>query len=253
MLDGHTAIVTGGTSGIGRGIAHSLANHGAEVVVADIREQPRQGGTPTHELINAETPASATFVNCDVSRSTDIEAVVETTVDRGSLDVMVNNAAVARTDDTDVTDPEFDDIMDVNLKGVFFGTRTAGAAMATTGGGSIVNVASVEGIRAVAQRPVYSASRGAVPLVTEAFAGHFGAEGVRVNTVHPGLVETAMVTDDIPLVGTDAEEWILRQTPLGRLGEPGEIGDVVAFLASDLASYVSGAEIVVDGGQTATY
>jgi len=99
---------------------------------------------------------------------------------------------------------------------------------------------------------VYSASRGAVPLVTESFAGYFGPDDVRVNTVHPGLVETKMVTEDIPLVGSGWEEQILQQTPLGRLGETSEIGNVVAFLASDLASYVTAAEIVVDGGQFST-
>jgi len=99
---------------------------------------------------------------------------------------------------------------------------------------------------------VYSASRGAVPLVTESFAGYFGPDDVRVNTVHPGRVETKMVTEVIPLVGSVWEEQILPQTPLGRLGETSEIGNVLAFLASDLASYVTAAEIVVDGGQSST-
>lgn len=253
LLESQTAVVTGGASGIGRGIARSLAEHGADVVVADIREEPRQGGTPTHELVEEETDAESAHVECDVSDPADIEAVVEVAADLGNFGIMVNNAAVARTDDTGVTESEYDEIVDVNLKGVFFGTRIAGERLAETGGGSIVNVSSVEGVRAVAQRPVYSATRGAVPLVTEAFAGHFGREGVRVNTVHPGLVETAMVTEDIPLVGSDVEEHLLRQTPLGRLADAAEIGEVAVFLASDMASYVTGAELVVDGGQTATF
>lgn len=253
MLQDKTAIVTGGASGIGRGIARTLADHGSNVVVADIREEPRQGGTPTHELIEDETDAAGAYVECDVSNPGDIEDVVEVAAELGAFGIMVNNAAIARTDDTDVTEAEYDRFMDVNLKGVFFGTRIAGERMAETGDGSIVNVSSVEGVRAVAQRPVYSTTRGAVPLVTESFAGQLGPEGVRVNTVHPGLVETAMVTDDIPLVGSDIQEHLLRQTPLRRIGDASEIGNVVAFLASDMASYVTGAELVVDGGQTATF
>jgi NAD(P)-dependent dehydrogenase (short-subunit alcohol dehydrogenase family) len=223
------------------------------VVVADVREEPRQGGTPTHELVEAETDAEGAHVECNVANSADIEAVVEVATELGNFGIMVNNASVARTDDTDVGETEYDELFDVNLRGVFFGTRIAGERLGETGGGSIVNVASVEGVRAVAQRPVYSATRGAVPLVTEAFAGHFGGEGVRANTVHPGLVETAMVTEDIPLVGSDIEEHLLQQTPLGRIAEAAEIGETVVFLASDVASYVTGAELVVDGGQTATF
>lgn len=253
MLENETCIVTGGASGIGRGIAHALAEKGADVIVADVRESPRQGGIPTHERIEAETDATARYVECDVTDPDELTAVVDVASERGGLDVMVNNAAVARADDTDVPEAAFDRLLAVNLKGVFFGTRIAADRLAETGGGSIVNVASVEGVRPVPHRPVYSTTRGAVPLITDSFAGYYGQAGVRVNTVHPGLVETAMVTEDIPLVGTDTEEFVLRQTPLGRLGEPAEIGDVVAFLASDMASYVSGAEIVVDGGQTATF
>lgn len=253
MLANRTAVVTGGASGIGRGIARSLAARGADVVIADVREEPRQGGTPTHELIEAETAAEAAFVECDVASPADIEQAVAVAEEAGGIDVMVNNAAIVQEDDTGVDETAYDRITDVNLKGVFFGTRIAGERMAAAGGGSIVNVASVEGVRAVPQRPVYSTTRGGVPLITEAFAGHFGPDGVRVNTIHPGLVPTAMVTDDIPIVGTDAEDWVLQVTPLGRPAEPEEIGEVAVFLASDMASYVTGAEIVVDGGQTATF
>lgn len=253
LLEDRTALVTGGASGIGRGIARSAADHGADVVVADVREEPRQGGAPTHELVEAETDASAAYVECDVADPTDLESAVDAADAVGTVDLMVNNAAIARADDTAVDEAAFDRLLAVNLKSVFYGTRIAGRRMAAGDGGAIVNVASVEGVRAVAQRPVYSATRGAVAIVSAAFAGHFGRDGVRVNAVHPGLVETAMVTEDIPLVGHDVQDWILRQTPLGRVADPSEIGDVVAFLGSDLASYVTGAELVVDGGQTATF
>lgn len=254
MLEGKTAIVTGGSSGIGRGIARTLAERGADVIVADVREEPRQGGEPTPAVIEAETDATAEYVECDVADPDAIATVVEAADAYGGVDVMVNNAAIAQASDVEVDEEQYDRIMDVNLKGVFFGTRIAGERMGENGGGSIVNVASVEGVRAVPQRPVYSTTRGGVSLVSESFAGHFGAEGVRVNTVHPGLVETAMVTEDIPMANVDeVREAILRQTPLGRIAEAEEIGNVVAFLASDLASYVTGAEIVVDGGQCAVF
>lgn len=252
MLDDKTAVVTGGASGIGRGIAMAMAENGADVVIADVRETPREGGDPTVDRIEAETDARAEYVECDVANPADIETAVEAADELGGLDAMVNNAAVAQAVDMDVDEAGFDRIMDVNLKGVFFGTRIAGEKLAENGGGSVVNVASPEGVRAVAQRPVYSSSRGAVPLLSASCAGYFGSEGVRVNTVHPGLTETAMVTEDIPLVGSKWEEQILRQTPLGRLADVEEIGNVVTFLASDLASYVTGAELLVDGGQSTT-
>lgn len=248
MLSEKVAVVTGGSSGIGRGIARKLAEYGADVVIADLRETPREGGDPTAAVIRDDSDVSTEFVECDVTSLQDLEGAVEVARGLGSFDIMVNNAAVARAVDVDVTEDEFDEIMDVNLKGVFFGTRIAGRAMVNAHGGSIINIASPEGVNAVAQRPVYSSSRGAVPLVTESFAGYFGPDGVRVNTVHPGLVETAMVTENIPLVGSKFEEQLVDQTPLRRLGEPGEIGDVVAFLASDMASFVTGSEILVDGG-----
>lgn len=252
MLTDKTALVTGGSSGIGRGIARTMAAHGADVVIADVRETPREGGDPTAEVIEAETDARAEYVECDVTSAADVQTAVEAADELGGLDAVVNNAAVAQAYDVDVDEAGFDRIVDVNLKGVFFGTRIGGETIAENGGGSVVNVASPEGVQAVAQRPVYSASRGAVPLLSASFAGHFGDDGVRVNTVHPGLVETAMVTEDIPLVGSEWEEGVLRQTPLGRLGEASEIGHVVAFLASDLASYVTGADLLVDGGQSTT-
>jgi NAD(P)-dependent dehydrogenase (short-subunit alcohol dehydrogenase family) len=252
MLSDKVAVVTGGSSGIGRGIAVRLAEHGADVVIADVRETPRMGGEPTAEKIESETEATAEFIECDVANPDEIETAVLAATELGGIDIMVNNAAVARAVDMNVDPEEFDDIMGVNLKGVFFGTRIAGEEMADDGGGSIINIASPEGVRAVSQRPVYSSSRGAVPLVTESCAGYFGPDGVRVNTVHPGLVETAMVTEDIPLVGSEFEDQILQQTPLRRLGDASEIGDVVTFLASDMASYVTGAEIVADGGQSSS-
>jgi NAD(P)-dependent dehydrogenase (short-subunit alcohol dehydrogenase family) len=171
MLSDSVAVVTGGSSGIGRGIASKLAEHGADVVIADVRKAPREGGEPTVDVIREQTDVTAEYVECDVSSPQDLAVTIEAARELGKFDVMVNNAAVARSVDVDVTEEEFDEIMDVNLKAVFFGTRIAGRAMADLGGGSIVNVASPEGVNAVAQRPVYSASRGAVPLITESFAG----------------------------------------------------------------------------------
>lgn len=253
MLSDQTALVTGGASGIGRGICRTLADYGADIVVADVRERPREGGKTTVEVVEGETDATAKYVECDVATPDDIAVAIEATESLGSLDIMVNNAAIAQAVDAEVDEARYDRIMDVNLKGVFFGTRLAGERMRDADGGSIVNIASVEGVRAVAPRPVYSASRGAVSLLTGSFAGYFGDDDVRVNTIHPGAFETAMSTDDIPLMNAEMREAILQQTPLGRVGDVAEVGKAVVFFASDLSSYVTGTSLPVDGGQCATF
>lgn len=254
MLTGQTAVVTGGASGIGRGISQVLAEYGADIVVADIGEQPRQNGIPTHERIESETDSRATYVASDVTDPSSIARALDAAEAMGGIDIMVNNAAVAQPVDADADEETYQRIMDVNFKGPFFGTQLAGRRMSKDGGGSIVNIASVEGIRAVGYRPLYSASRAAVEYVTASFAGYFGREGVRVNTIHPGPFETAMVTEDIQMLNDeDVREALLDQTPLGRVGDAEEVGEVVAFLASDRASYVTGVALPVDGGQCATF
>jgi NAD(P)-dependent dehydrogenase (short-subunit alcohol dehydrogenase family) len=185
-----------------------------------------------------------------VANPDEIADVINVADEEGGVDIMVNNAAIVQEVDMDVDEETYDRIMDVNTKGVFFGTRLAANQMADSDGGSIINIASPEGYNAVAQRPVYSASRAAVPIISNACAGYFGPENVRVNTIHPGLVRTRMVIEDTRHIpeGENREQEYIEATPLRKIGEPKEIGDVVVFLASDLSSNITAEEIVVDCG-----
>lgn len=252
MLSDKLAIVTGGASGIGRGTALALAKHGANIIVADTRETPREGGTPTQELVPEETDSECTYLECDVGHPSEIREVIDVAEEMGGVDVMVNNAAIVQEVDMNVEEDQYDRIMDVNTKGVFYGTRYAAHKMADGDGGSIVNIASPEGFNAVAQRPVYSASRAAVPIISNACAGYFGPENVRVNTIHPGMVRTEMVIQDTKHIprGEGLEQQYIDASPLRKIGEPEEIGNVVVFLASELSSNVTAEEITVDCGAT---
>lgn len=249
LLDGKTAVVTGGASGIGRAIALSFAHHGAETVLADVRSEPRGGGTPTHELIEEETDTTATHVECDLADPDQIAAVIETAAADDGLDILVNNAAIAAFDDHDLDRDRVDRFFDVNIKGAFYAARMAADVMET---GSIVNVSSVEALAGTGLRPLYGSTRGALRQLTFALADRYSPE-IRVNSILPGLVDTEMVRADVPIVNEEETLDKLRAAiPLARAGRTQEIADPAVFLASDLASYVTGAEIVVDGGLTYT-
>jgi NAD(P)-dependent dehydrogenase (short-subunit alcohol dehydrogenase family) len=253
LLVDKTAVVTGGASGNGRAISLAYAEQGCDVVVADIREEPREGGEPTHERVTAETDARATFVECDVTDYDSLVAAVEAAEAFGGIDVMVNNAGIfqgeAFLEDDDET---FDRIMDINVRGVYYGCRAAIAEMVDSGGGSVVNLSSVAGLRGSGDFVSYCTSKGAVRLMTYALADKFGPDGVRVNAIHPGLIETTMTTEDVPIFGTDAEEAFMETIPLRRGGEAEDVADIALFLASDLADYVTGESVVVDGGMSNT-
>jgi len=246
LLDGRVAVVTGGASGIGRAIAHRVAEHGAKaVVVADVVEEPREGGTPTHRLIEETTEASAHFVACDVGRVSEVQAAVDAADEFGGVDLLVNDAGIFRQHDIlEVTEEEYDEMMAINVKGVYFGAQQAARRMAANGGGDIINISSVGGLSGSGEFPTYSASKGAVRLLTYALADALGPRGIRVNAIHPGLIETEMTQTDVPI----AESHDPSEVPLGRHGRPDDIAGAVIYLASDLASYVSGASILVDGG-----
>jgi NAD(P)-dependent dehydrogenase (short-subunit alcohol dehydrogenase family) len=249
LLDEKTAVVTGAASGIGREIAVEFARHGATVVVADTRVEPRGGGPPTHEVIESETGSEAAHVECDVADPDQIATAVETAAADGGLDVLVNNAAIAELDDHDLDREGVDRFFDVNAKGPFYAARIAAEAMET---GSIVNVSSVEALAGTAPRPVYGATRGALRQLTFALADRYGPE-IRVNSILPGLIDTEMVRADVPILTDEAAREALESAmPLERPGDPAEIARPAVFLASDLASYVTGAELVVDGGLTYT-
>ena len=247
-LQGKTALVTGGSSGNGRAIARRFAAEGANVTVADVREDPRMGGEPTHDLIEREG-GTARFVTCDVSSIDDLHATVDATVDEfGSLDVMVNNAGVERQKPlSEVTEEDYEWLMDINLKGVFFGSQAAVEVMrGQEAGGSIINMSSIGGIRGLADSSLYCASKGGVTNVTRELAVEHGDANIRVNALNPGFIETAMTMED-----GDTAGGILDQTPLERAGQPEEVADAALFLASDESSFVTGHNLVMDGGFTA--
>lgn len=252
LLQDRACVVTGGASGNGRAIARRCAAHGADVIVADIREEPREGGEPTHELIARETDRSARHVECDVTERADLEAAVAAADAFGGIDVMVNNAAITRPEDfLETTPEEYEHLMRVNATSVFFGSQAAIRRLVDDDrGGSVVNVSSAAGLVGSRSSASYSASKGAIRLLTYSLAAQYGVYGVRVNAVHPGTIETHMTVEDLGSVRDGTADT--SGTPLDRIGRPEEVADAVVFLASDLASYVTAESLVVDGGRTNT-
>jgi 3(or 17)beta-hydroxysteroid dehydrogenase len=241
------AIVTGAASGIGRGCARRLLAEGAIVVCADRDERGAQ--------VAAEM--GATFALLDVTDEAGWQRVVDDTVRiHGGLHVLVNAAGVAVWGDIEKTTlAEWRFVNQVNAEGTFLGCRTALAAMKVSGGGSIVNISSVAGLVADADAPAYCASKGAVRLLTKSVALHAARRGynVRCNSVHPSFIDTPMV--DMVVEGAKDSEKMRRlvekASPLGRLGDVDDVAYMVTYLASDESKFVTGAELVVDGGLTA--
>ena len=253
LLTDQTAVVTGGASGIGRRIALTFADHGADVVVADVRKKPREGGEPTHEQITIETDQTAVFVECDVTERADLETAVEATEELGGLDIMVNNAGIhSETPFFEITEEEYHQLMDINVKGAFFGAQVAGERLIENeDGGTIINMASLAADQGAAYQTIYTASKGAVKSLTYALADVFGGHGVRVNAIKPSFTETQMLEQGgmgEGEAGKQLQEAMLGATPAGRFGQPEEIANVALFLASELSSYVNGESISVDGG-----
>jgi NAD(P)-dependent dehydrogenase (short-subunit alcohol dehydrogenase family) len=251
LLSGKTAVVTGGSSGIGRAIASTYADHGANVVVGDIRREPRRGGPPTVERIR-EAGGEARFVEADVTEYADVETLVEVAVEEyGAVDVMVNNAGILQqTRLHETTADQWAELMDINVTGVFHGTKAAVSRMLDQEtGGNVVNVSSISGSIGRAEAPAYCASKGAVTMLTRQNAIDYGPEGIRVNAVGPGGTLTAMVYE---VMSEPRREYLEGQTPLRRLAEPEEVADAATFLASDMASYVNGHVLFVDGGFSIT-
>jgi NAD(P)-dependent dehydrogenase (short-subunit alcohol dehydrogenase family) len=250
-MEGKIALVTGSSSGLGKAIAMRLAEAGAEaVVVADLRPEPREGGTTTVEGIAARGGCEARFVSCDVSDPAGVERAFAEAAEIGPLDVLVNNAGIVGPSDrlADIDDEAIDRVLAVNVKGVLYCCRAAARRMVPRKAGSIVNVSSVVAHAGSARSSVYAASKGAVAATTYALAAELGPAGVRVNAIHPGMVETAMTTEDQSLANSEVAENLLRRVPLRSLGAPRDVAAAVAFVAGDEAAYMTGASIVVDGG-----
>ena len=247
-LEGKRSIVTGAASGIGRAIALRLASEGARVVLADVDEEATGG---VADKINGETLIHKT----DVTRNGDVETLVGRTVSEwGGLDVMVNNAGVGVAGTaTTTTEEEYDRVMDVCVRGTFLGMKHAIPAIKDSGGGSVVNMSSVAALVGIVDRAVYSAAKGAIYSITRASAIDHVGEGVRVNCIAPGTVDTPWVAR-ITSGYDDPEEAranMRARQPHGRLVSPEEIAAMAAYLASDESASVIGACMVVDGGVTA--
>ena len=246
-LEGKVAIVTGASNGMGAAEAKLLASEGARVVACDIQSAP---GEEVVSEILAEG-GEAEYVHCDVTSEKEWESVGEGTVSRyGALHVLVNNAGISSTSVEDNLSTEsWEDIMNINATGVFLGTKTTAEVMKEQGSGSIVNISSIMGfVGGEYGHPAYHASKGAVRIFSKAMAVKYGPYGVRVNTVHPGFMPP-MTSSNHPTSGSRAR--YVEQTPLRRTGEVIEVAYGVLFLASDEASFVTGTELVIDGGYIA--
>ncbi len=247
-LDGKVALISGGAKGQGAAETRLFVREGAKVVFGDIQDDD---GKKVEAEIRA-AGGDATYVHLNVTREADWQAAVNTAVERyGKLDVLVNNAGILlRATIEATTEADWDRIMAVNAKGVFLGTKCALPAMRKAGGGSIVNISSTAGlVGSPGQTAAYTATKGAVRLFTKATAIQHARENIRCNSVHPGPIATDMIKD--MLTSPAAWEQRLRRLPMGRAGTADEVAYGVLYLASDESSYVTGSELVIDGGTTA--
>lgn len=248
ILQNKVVIVTGAASGIGRAIAINAAGHGAKaVIVSDISETPREGGSSTvDEIGRLNVPVR--FIKADVSQREQVEALVDAAAEFGGVDVMVANAGITlRADGMDVTESDFHRLMSVNLDGTLFSAQAAARQMKANGkAGSIVLMASMGGLSGAGITVAYSTSKGGVVLMAKAMADALGPSGIRVNAVAPGTIDTHLLRTSPGIA--EAAEGYRQRAPLRRLGRPEEIGDAVAWLGSDLSSYVTGIALLVDGG-----
>ena len=247
-LQGKVAIITGGARGQGEAEARMFAREGAKVVFGDVLDD--DGRRVEAEI--AAAGGEAVYVRLDVTDEDSWREAVGTAVSRfGKVDILVNNAGIASWNaGDDASVEEWDRLMEVNAKGVFLGTRAVIPAMRAAGGGSIINISSISGMVGQTNiHPGYNASKGAVRILTKSTAVQHAAEGIRCNSIHPGPVKTPMTERS-----WSNPEWLQateRRTPLGRYAEPDEIAYGVLFLASDESSFMTGSEVVIDGGMTA--
>jgi NAD(P)-dependent dehydrogenase (short-subunit alcohol dehydrogenase family) len=239
-LDGKVALITGGGSGIGQATALLFAEEGAKITVAD---SVPTGGQETVRKIR-EAGGEGTFVEVDVSKAADVERMVKTTMDTyGRIDILFNNAGITGkvAPTAEITEEDWDLVLDTNLKGAFLGTKYVLPVMLKQGGGAIINTSSCQGIGIVVNMAPYNVSKAGIIHLTKTTALEYTAQNIRVNCICPGTIQTAMSEPWIPLLQID---FLLQ----GRVGQPEEIARAALYLASDDSSYVTGHALVVDGG-----
>ena len=251
-LKGKVAIVTGGSQGIGRACAERMAQEGAAIALFDVADTA--GQALAAKLANAGNQVR--YWHVDVSDEGQVQkAIAAVVAQNGRLDVLVNNAGIAGASKPthEITEAEWDRVQAINVKGVFFGLKHAIPAMRQAGGGSIINISSIYGIIGAPDVPPYHASTGALRAMTKTDALLYAADGIRVNSVHPGYIWTGMVEGVLRVQGdiAAARKAVDALHPLGHMGEPDDIAWAVVYLASDEAKFVTGAEFVIDGGYTA--
>lgn len=240
-LSGRVCIVTGAAQGIGEACARRFAREGAQVVIADVEEA--RGQVLAQEL-------QGLFVRCDVGDKAQVDTLVaKTMLTHGRIDVLVNNAGIFKAADfLDITESDWDAVLRVNLKGSFLVGQAVAREMVKAGRGAIVNMSSVNAVLTIPTIASYNASKGAINQLTRVMALSLADKGVRVNAVAPGTIATELAAKAV-LTSEEARQRIMMRTPMKRLGEPSEVADAVAYLASDAASYVTGEILVVDGGR----
>ena len=240
-LGNKVCIVTGGAQGIGAACARRFASEGAKVVIADVADT-------SGEALAAEL--AVTFMHCDVGNKADVDHVVARTISLfGCIDVLVNNAGIFKAADfLEVTEADFDAVLRVNVKGSFLMGQAVARVMASAGSGNIVNMSSVNAVLTIPSIASYNVSKGGINQLTRVMALALADKGIRVNAVAPGTIATELAARAV-LTSEEAKARIMSRTPMKRLGEPSEIADVVAWLVSDAASYVTGEIVTVDGGR----
>jgi NAD(P)-dependent dehydrogenase (short-subunit alcohol dehydrogenase family) len=251
-LAGKVAIVTGGALGIGKAIVERMVGEGAKVAILDVLEEQ---GCALEASLRAGG-SGVQFWRCDTAKEDQVETVFDAVAKKfGRLDVVVNNAGVsgASKPTHEITEAEWDFVQSINVKGVFFATKHAIRHLRAAGGGSIINLSSIYGLVGAPDVPPYHASKGAVRLMTKTDALIYAVDRIRVNSIHPGFIWTPMVEKHLAKLGDVAtgRSAVDALHPLGHMGEPDDIAWAAVYLASDEAKFVTGTELVVDGGYTA--
>jgi NAD(P)-dependent dehydrogenase (short-subunit alcohol dehydrogenase family) len=247
-LGGKVCLITGGAQGIGEACARLFLEEGARVVLVDIHKEK---GESLQFQLQAQGH-DVLFMACDIGSKAEVESLVSQVTERlGQIDVLISNAGIFKAAPfLEVTEADFDEVLRVNLKGAFLIGQAVARVMKTQGGGAIVHMSSVNGVLAIPEIASYNVSKGGLNQLTRAMALALADDGIRVNAVAPGTIATELANKAV-LTSEEARQKILGRTPMKRLGNPAEVAHVVAFLASDAASYITGEVITVDGGRMA--